>query len=99
MRGFEADHDKLLISNNTLAASADTLTFSDEWPEDSRIFNTFIITKIPPHEIEERLKKMVMATAKKVIILDPDYSYRWVIDLNFEIKYRQNDVVLLQKVD
>lgn len=42
---------------------------------------------------------MVMATAKKVIILDPDYSYRWVIDLNFEIKYRQNDVVLLQKVD
>src|SRR5690606_17520170 len=99
IRGFEADSEKLLIAVNTLAASADTLAFSDEWPDDPRTYNTFIITTAPDPEIETRLKKMVAATAKKVIILDPEYSYRWIIDLNFEIRYRQNDVVLLQKVD
>lgn len=97
--GFEADLEKLQISCNTLAASSPTISFSNSWPEDTGRYNTFIISGVPSPEMENRIRKMVSKTGKKVIVLDREYSYRWVIDLNFEIKYRQNDVVLLQKVE
>ncbi len=96
--GIEEDSKKLKVSLNTLAASSPTLTFTDQWPVDAHLYNTFIIVTTPGPE-ENRIRKLVAASANKVIILDPEYSYRWIIDLNFEIKYRQNDVVLLQRVD
>lgn len=97
--GIETNPEKLKISINTLAATAENLHFSDNWPENAHFYNTFIISEVPGYDIEEKMRTLITSSANKVIILDPEYSYRWIIDLNFEIKYRQNAMVLLQRVD
>jgi len=34
-----------------------------------------------------------------VIILTSEYENRWLIDLNFEIIYRQNNILVLKRMD
>ncbi|APG59514.1 MMPL family transporter [Christiangramia salexigens] len=48
---------------------------------------------------ESRLKELIRKRAKKVILLDSDFPERWLLDLNFEIAYRQNNILVLRKVD
>jgi predicted exporter len=97
--GIESDTAKLAISRNTFTAASPNILFLEELPVEQSMFNVFIISEAPPYETEQDLKKMVSMQAKKVIILDPAYSYRWLLDLNFEIEYRQNNIVLLKKVE
>ncbi|UJH91636.1 hypothetical protein LZ575_02785 [Antarcticibacterium sp. 1MA-6-2] len=68
-------------------------------PENLKDFNTVILsdTSKEPEGID--LKRLLGSTLKKIVILDPDYSYRWILDYNFEIAYRQNEVVMLKKVE
>jgi len=96
--GIEPDYSKFLIAKNCFASRSSRLQFFSEIPENNN-FNVVIISKTPSAELEKEIKKMVSRYATKVIILDPDYGYRWIIDLNFQIDYRQNDVVFLKKMD
>ncbi len=96
--GVEQDPVILETALNTFSATSPNLQFLQELPED-KVYNVFILSKAPQAKTEEEVKKLIRRRAQKVIILDPEYSYRWIIDLNFEIKYRQNDVVLLQKIE
>ncbi len=96
--GIEPDYSKLLIAKNCFASRSSRLQFLSDMPENYN-FNVVIISKTPSAELEKEIKKMVSRYATKVIILDPDYAYRWIIDLNFQIDYRQNDVVFLKKMD
>ncbi|QED36984.1 MMPL family transporter [Antarcticibacterium arcticum] len=97
--GVEHDRAKLQIALNTLSSSTAHLEFQDFVPREKSYFNVIIISEVPPQEAEIDLNRLIAGSAEKVIILDPGYSYRWIIDLNFEILYRQNEVVVLQKVE
>lgn len=96
--GVEPNPAKLDTALNTFSATNPNLKFLQELPEEKDI-NVFILSEAPKPETEEEIKKQITNKARKVIILDREYSYRWIIDLDFEIKYRQNDVVLLQKIE
>ncbi|CAN5300505.1 hypothetical protein BH23BAC2_BH23BAC2_20170 [soil metagenome] len=97
--GIEEDPNKLQVALNTLEANKPNINFNNTLAVDDLGINTVIFSHVPPVEDEITLKKLVASRVKKVIILNPELSYRWIIDLNFEIKYRQNEVVVLQKVD
>jgi len=87
------------ISNNTPQSNAENLNFSKEWPEDLKGYPVFIISKKPSEEIASDLKENISRYASKVIILTSEYENRWLIDLNFEIIYRQNNILVLKRMD
>jgi len=97
--GFEPDINQNQIADNCFAAKSGNLTFTDDISELTEEYHVFIISEAPQLSFEKELNEMLAKYAKKVIILDPKYSYRWILDLNFEIIYRQNEVVVLQKME
>lgn len=97
--GIEPDINELVIAQNCFASRSSRLHFHPSVPEEAKKYDVVIISKIPTSEMEKEIRKMVNRYASKVIILDPKYSYRWIIDLNFQIDYRQNDVVVLKKME
>lgn len=97
--GFEPDRYRNQIAENCFAAKSGNLTFKDNFSELTEEFRVFIISEAPLFGFEKELKEKLSREAKKVIILDAAYSYRWILDLNFEIIYRQNEVVVLQKME
>ncbi|WP_373056283.1 MMPL family transporter [Zunongwangia sp. H14] len=94
--GFETEDAKLRISRNAFRNGHDFLCFTKEISalKDAGIY---IIEK-SDNNFQQELKEMIRKNAQKVIILDPDYSYRWILDLNFEITYRQNHIIELRKL-
>ena len=96
--GLEKNEEAILISQNSFAANSEKLNFSNELPAKTN-FDSFIISEEPSLEVKNKLENLIKSKAKKVIILDPDYSFRWIIDINFEIIYRQNNIVLLRKME
>jgi hypothetical protein len=97
--GVEPDPEKLVIAKNCFAAKTEFLNFSNTIPSEIKEFKVFILSKEPLYPMEGEIRDLISKQAKTVIILDPKYVYRWIIDLNFEISYRQNDVVVLQKLE
>ncbi|WP_249028388.1 MMPL family transporter [Salegentibacter salegens] len=87
------------ISNNTSQSNAENLTFSKAWPQDFKPYFIFIISQKPVEDISLALKENITKYAEKVIILTPEYENRWLIDLNFEIVYRQNNILVFKKLD
>ncbi|MEO2061593.1 MAG: MMPL family transporter [Christiangramia sp.] len=49
-------------------------------------------------EPEESLKLLLRKNASKVIFLDSEFPNRWLLDLNFEISYRQNGILIFRKI-
>jgi len=97
--GFEPDINRNQIADNCFVAKSGNLTFTDDISEITEDFQVFIISEAPHYNLEKEFNTMLTKQAKKVIILDAEYSYRWILDLNFEIIYRQNEVVVLQKME
>ncbi|MDT0641877.1 MMPL family transporter [Zunongwangia sp. F363] len=95
--GFETEESKLRISKNAFRNGHELLSFTDEISalKDAQIY---IIERYATDIFEKELKEMISKSARKVIILDPEYSYRWILDLNFEITYRQNNIIELSKL-
>ena len=96
--GLEPDAVKLQILNNCYAVQAEKLEITDELPENVSEFKTLVISRSMSKEFEEEIHKLVAKQVQKVIILDEDYAYQWIVDFNFEIRYRQNGIILLQKM-
>lgn len=97
--GLEPDPEKLVIAKNCFAAKTEFLNFSDSAPSEIKGFKVFILSKAPLFPMDVEFRDLISKHAKTVIILDPEYVYRWIIDLDFEISYRQNDVVVLRKLE
>jgi len=75
------------------------LKFQKEFPSDFNDISVLIIAKKPEATIAESLKDAIKKNADKVIILTSEYESRWLIDDNFEIAYRQNDILVLKRMD
>lgn len=95
--GIETNLDRFRVAQNCPASRSERLEFSTAIPEDDKDLNVFIISADLQGDQKKQFQKMVGRQAKTVIILDPEISSRWLIDLNFEISYRQNQVLVLQK--
>ncbi|WP_037321743.1 MMPL family transporter [Salegentibacter sp. Hel_I_6] len=96
---FDLNEKSRNISNNTFKSNAENLAISENWPEDLKPYAVFIISKKPTTEIASNLKENISRYAEKVIILTTEYENRWLIDLNFEIIYRQNNILVFKKMD
>ncbi|TBW29256.1 MMPL family transporter [Gramella sp. KN1008] len=66
------------------------------------------ISELPASEVfiingdfpdQEVLIKLIKENAEKVIFVDSDFPNRWLLDLNFEIIYRQSNILVFRKVD
>ncbi|MCM4158832.1 hypothetical protein FHG64_01040 [Antarcticibacterium flavum] len=94
----EGDEDKLHVARNTFRNTVEMLDFKEHVPDDISQINVLIWSRgSSKNQID--LKDVISRRIKKVVILDPGYNYRWITDHNFEILYRQNNVVLLGKVE
>jgi predicted exporter len=96
--GLEEDTEKLLLVNNCYATRSDKLEIKSELPENVSEFKTIVISRSTNNEFEKEIHTLVSKQIQKVIILDEDYAYQWILDFNFEILYRQNGIILLQKM-
>ena len=96
---FDSYEENLEISKNTFSANSENLKFQKEFPSDFKDISVFIIAKKPEATIAEELKDAIKKNAHKVIILTSEYESRWLIDDNFEIAYRQNDILVLKRMD
>ena len=96
---FDSDEENLEISKNTFSANSENLKFQKEFPLEFNDISVFIIAKKPEATIAEELKDAIKKNAHKVIILTSEYESRWLIDDNFEIAYRQNDILVLKRMD
>ncbi len=96
--GAEMDNEKLQISQNCYATHSENLDFDHELSADFSKFKSIVISKSSNKEYEKDIHMLVSTQIQKVIILDEDYAYQWIVDFNFEILYRQNGVILLQRM-
>lgn len=91
----ERDKEKLDLARNTPIAYASNIKFFndlDEMPPAKH----YILTN--DFEDVEIVKKIIKANAEKLILIDTNFPYRWLLDMNFEIAYRQNNMLVLQKL-
>lgn len=95
---IEGDPEKLQAAENTFRNTLEMLNFRNELPEDISQVNVLIWSS-GNSATQLNLKEVISPRIKKVVILDSHYNYRWITDHNFEILYRQNNVVLLEKVE
>jgi predicted exporter len=96
---LDTNRKNLNISNNTSQSNVNHLLFSKDWPGDLKQYSVFIIGDRPSQEIASYLKENISQNAEKVIILNVKFENRWLIDLNFEIIYRQNNILIFKKMD
>lgn len=96
IKGLETNSEDLDISKQLPRAREGNITFTDkiEEIESSQVF--IINSEV---EYEEALVDLMKKRAQKVIFVDTDFPHRWLLDLNFEIVYRQNNILVLRKVD
>jgi len=96
IHALENDKEALNISRRApRSKSADVLFYEtlSELPE------TKVYVIHGNFEEEKALKELIKKNAEKVIFVDSDFPNRWLLDLNFEIAYRQNNILVLRKAD
>lgn len=91
---FEKSEEKLLVAKN-LPNSA-PIEFTKDLNELSGKQVYLISGNFAP---EDDLKQIMRKDALKVIFLESDFSHRWLLDLNFEISYRQNGILIFRKMN
>ncbi len=94
--GIERKEEARRISENTPRAASGNIHFSDD-PEKLENSEVFILNG--NFEDEAFLKDIFRRKAKKVFFIDSDFPSRWLLDLNFEIVYRQNNILVFQKAE
>ncbi|MCP9200462.1 MMPL family transporter [Gramella sp. GC03-9] len=96
IHAFEGDLELLEIAKATPRSKITEIEF---YPE---------LGSLPPSEIfiiqgnvtnAQPLIEFMKPHARKVIIIDSEFPNRWLLDLNFEIVYRQNNILVLQKAE
>ena len=93
---LETDAELLNISRNTARSNSADITFYKSIDE---LSGTTVHVIYGSHHDEKALKELIKRNAEKVILVDSDFPNRWLIDLNFEIIYRQNNILVLRKAE
>lgn len=94
--GLEYKEEKRNIAAHTPATYTANLEFTANLEELDKS-GVFIVNGNFVEEAE--LKKIISKNAKKVIFADTNFPSRWLLDINFEIVYRQNNILVFQKAD
>ncbi|AVR46412.1 hypothetical protein C7S20_14690 [Christiangramia fulva] len=94
--GLEIEEEKRQIAANTPASYISDIEFTDEI-EKLEGFEVYIVNA--DYENKSALRELIGRNAKKVIFADTEFPSRWLLDLNFEIIYRQNNILVFQKAD
>lgn len=72
------------------------------------IFFYSSIDELPPSKVfiingnfeqQDVLIELIKKNTEKVIFIDSDFPNRWLLDMNFEIVYRQNNILVFRKAD
>ncbi|TRO66424.1 MMPL family transporter [Christiangramia sabulilitoris] len=93
---YTTDNMDYELARGTSRTKNSKLTFYNELNK-LPVAKTYIINHNP--EDLNMVKELVKKHGEKVILVDSSVSYRWLLDLNFEIIYRQNKMMVLKKLD
>ena len=96
IHALEIDEYSQNIAKSTGRANSAALNFYNQLEE---LPGTKVFIIHGNFQCEDALKNMIRNHAQKVIFIDSDISSRWLLDLNFEIIYRQNNILVYQKAD
>ncbi|HKJ49312.1 MAG TPA: hypothetical protein VJ973_09500, partial [Christiangramia sp.] len=96
IHALENDKSSLNISKGTARANAANILFYSEIEE---VPKTGVYVIHGNFHEEKALKELIGKNAEKVIFIDSDLSNRWLLDLNFELIYRQNNILVYRKLD
>ncbi|WP_417887469.1 MMPL family transporter [Zunongwangia sp.] len=93
--GFEITNDRE-VANNCFRSKHERLHFTSNL-EEAANYSTFVLPKIDKEEVQDSIKKIIEQFAKKVIIVQENLDTKWLLDLDFEIVYRQNGIFVFEK--
>ncbi|PTX43036.1 hypothetical protein C8P64_1562 [Christiangramia gaetbulicola] len=96
IHALEIDRESLNISRSTARSNSADISFYQEIEE---LPGTVVYVIYGNFENEQELKEIIKKNAQKVIFIDSDFPNRWLLDLNFEIIYRQNNILVLRKAE
>ncbi|WP_300437634.1 MMPL family transporter [Christiangramia sp.] len=96
IQAFEADTEALHIARNTARTNSADISFYD-LPEELPGTKVYVI--YGNFQEEKLLKQLISKNAEKVIFIDSEFPNRWLLDQNFEIIYRQNNILVLKKAE
>ncbi len=96
IHALETDNESFQISRSTARSKSADISFYKELNElpDTRVYVVY-----GNFESEKELKEIIGKNAEKVIFVDSEFPNRWLLDLNFEIIYRQNNILVLRKAE
>ncbi|MCM4156767.1 MMPL family transporter [Gramella sp. AN32] len=93
--GYEHDREDLRIARQIAKTKKPNLNFTSKL-KDIKSSEVFIVHG--HFDSLDELKDAISKTAKKVIFLESDSNSRWLLDLNFELEYRQNKLLVYAKM-
>ncbi len=96
INAFEGDDLFRSFSGMTPRSNSGAISFYNSL-EDLPTSDVFILRG--NYQDQKALIDKIKAGAKKVIFIDSDFPNRWLLDLNFEIIYRQNNILVLRKAE
>ncbi|MDR5590328.1 MMPL family transporter [Christiangramia sp. SM2212] len=96
IHAFESDMDSMNIAKSTGRSRTSEIKFYNEL---ENLPETKVYVIHGNFEQEKMLKDIIQRKAEKVIFIDSDFPNRWLLDLNFEIIYRQNNIMVFRKAE
>ena len=96
IHAYESDKESLNVSRSTARSKYSNISFYDDL---EKLPETKVYMINGNFDEEKALKDIIQKNADKVIFIDSNFPNRWLLDLNFEIVYRQNNILVLKKLD
>lgn len=96
IHAVESNRTSLNISKATARTNSGDISFYTDIDE---LPGTRVYVIYGNFQNVNKLRELVEKNAQKVIFMDSDISNRWLLDLNFEIIYRQNNILVFRKVE
>jgi uncharacterized protein len=94
--GFETNKEAVSISRSTARSKSVNISYYNAL-EDLPTTKVYVVHE--NFEAQDVLMKLIKNNAEKVILIDSDFPIRWLLDLNFEIAYRQSNILVFRKID
>ena len=96
IHAYENKEYRFRVSKSTPRSNSAGIYFYSRI-EDLPPSKVFIINGDFPNQQE--LINLIKKNAEKVIFIDSEFPNRWLLDMNFEIVYRQNNILVFRKAD
>lgn len=96
--GFEENEENLQIARNCFSAERENIRFIDEVSLVDKKFNVLLISEKTEFPLKNQLD-FIKLHVERIIVSKMDFDYQWLLDLDFEILYRQNNLLVLKKME